>query len=164
MVATINSKDARDTDLEKGKCPLLPSGSLGQLVAMMVEGVAVGYPYLLLWSYQLQLEGMPVTLVMGIFSSLGLVPSFRWKEPGTSHLVSPVSTCDTTAATGCSQILLLCSVLLRGPQDWRLQLCTYTNARCTQGVVGGQSFVDWFVSRVKEIPTKYLTTDLPVGL
>ena len=84
LVATINSKADRDTDYESGKCPLLPSGSLGQLVAMMVEGVAVGYPYLLLWSYMLQLEGMSVTSVMGIFSSLGLAPSFRWKEPRSS--------------------------------------------------------------------------------
>ena len=91
--------------MEKGKCPLLPTGSLGQLLAMCVDGVAVGYPYLLLWAYQLQLEGMPVTLVMGVFSSLGLVPSFRWKEPRSAHYVSPVSTCSTTAALVGSQYL-----------------------------------------------------------
>ena len=100
MLATVNTREARDTDQEKGRCPLLPSGSLGQLLALCVDGVAVGYPYLLLWAYQLQLEGMPVTLVMGVFSSLGLVPSFRWKEPRSAHYVSPVSTCSTTAATG----------------------------------------------------------------
>ena len=64
----------------------------------------------------------------------------------------------------CEYLVQLFPDYSRGPQDWRLQFCSATNARCTQGVVGGQSFVDWFVSRVKEIPTKYLTTDLPVGL
>ena len=52
----------------------------------------------------------------------------------------------------------------RGQQDWRLKFCTATNTRCVQGVVDGQTFVDWFVTQVKEIPTQFLTNSLPEGL
>ena len=52
----------------------------------------------------------------------------------------------------------------RGEQDLRLELCTSTNARVTRGVVGGQSFRDWFANRVREVPRQYLSSDLPVDL
>ena len=52
----------------------------------------------------------------------------------------------------------------RGEQGWRLELCTATNARVTRGVVGGQSFRDWFANRVREVPRQYLSSDLPVDL
>ena len=79
LLSTLNSKASRATDVEAGKCPLLPSGSFSQLVCQLLNLVE-GYPYLLLWSYQLQLEGMSVVMVRGILSSLGLVPEFRWTE------------------------------------------------------------------------------------
>ena len=43
-------------------------------------------------------------------------------------------------------------------------LCTSTNARVTRGVVGGQSFREWFMERVREVPREFLTADLPDGL
>ena len=41
VLSTLNNKANRTTDVEAGKCPLLPSGSLGQLLCQLlglVEG------------------------------------------------------------------------------------------------------------------------------
>ena len=89
MLGKLNNNRQRVTELDLGKCPLLP-GEQGQWCVMGLR-LSPTTPSLLLWAFVMCMEGTPLASQRQLLTALGFVVSFRWQPPQSNRIVKPVS-------------------------------------------------------------------------
>ena len=85
----LNSNTVRSTELDLGKCPVIP-GEQGQWLVMGMRLVP-STPFLYLWCFVMCMEGASLSSQRQLLQALGFVVHFRWKPHGSNRIVKPVS-------------------------------------------------------------------------
>ena len=85
----LNSNPIRSTEIDLGKCPLLP-GEQGQWLVMGMRLVP-STPYLYLWGFVMCMEGTSLSSQRQLLMALGFIIPFRFKPARSNRVVKPVS-------------------------------------------------------------------------
>ena len=89
MLGKLNNNRQRVTELDLGKCPLLP-GEQGQWCVMGLR-LSPTTPSLLLWAFVMCMEGTPLACQRQLSTALGFLISFRWQSSQSNKIVKPLS-------------------------------------------------------------------------